>query len=104
MAKKSNITTAIENKSRVGGNNCEGVLGSNELVGVFAEFWKGNAGALHVIGANELVDYCSLNDDLDSRQIQAFKQGLAAFPSFFEACFAEKYQKELTAQNDTTKI
>lgn len=101
---KSNITTAIENKGRVGSNTCEGVLGSNELVGIFAEFWKGNAGAFHVIGANELVDYCSINEDFTAAEVRAFKQGLAAFPSFFEACFVEKYQKELTQQNDNTKI
>lgn len=62
---------------------CFGVLGSENQLGRAATLWKNYKDLFTLISTAELVEFCTEDKiDYDTREIKAFKAGLAAIPSF----------------------
>lgn len=85
---KESVKKLIDNKG-VDTTECLKVVGSLENLYAIANFWETQAASMQLIGINELLEYTNTNK-FNSEQLDAFKIGLAALPSFFQDCLEEK--------------
>lgn len=72
--------------------DCERILGDLTKVGDFGYFWKSQAPDIQMITVLKLMEYES-STQFTKKEVEAFKLGLAAIPSFLEACFQESEQR-----------
>ena len=81
------IAKLVQNQGKTE-HECLGVLGDLNGLYAIAQIWETYPDLLNIIGIHELMEWTS--KDFDSKELAAFKEGLAAFPKFFEKCFNEK--------------
>lgn len=89
---KEVVRKLISNKGEPS-TECVKILGTLEALYSISDFWEHNAGEIHLIATNELLEY-SDKEEFDSNQLKAYKIGLAAIPLFFQKCFEEKQEIE----------
>jgi DNA primase len=70
------------------GTECSKVLGSEGRVNQLASHWKA-ANLYELIAAHELLEYIQKRS-FNKEEIEAFKKGLAAIPSFLSQCHLER--------------
>lgn len=72
------------------------VLGSEMKVSEIARFYEKNLSTLDTITASLIIDYL-LKNEVDSKQAEAFKDGVLQFANFFQQC---KIEMELRNSED----
>ena len=89
------INQLIKNKGK-SGKECESILGDLNGLNAIAGIWDKYPDLLHIIGVNELIKWTG-EHKFNDEQLAAFQEGLAAFPEFFQKCYAEmkENQKEI---------
>ena len=70
-------------------NPCQSVVGDENGVNVFAELWTNYPDLIHIIGIHSLIEWTT-DREFDSKEMEAFKAGLAMFPEFMEKCYEER--------------
>ena len=88
------INQLVKNQGQEG-KECESILGDLNGLHAIANIWDKYPDLIHIVGVNELIKW--QQNEFDSKELAAFKAGLAAFPEFFEKCFKEvvENKKEL---------
>ncbi len=86
------VKKLIDNRG-VNSTECQKVLGSLEELYAIADFWERQAGGVHLIATNELIEYTE-NETFDNKELIAFKKGLARLPLFFQECWEERQKIE----------
>ena len=71
---------------------CLEVVGDLNKVYAFANFWDEHADLLHIIAVDEFITWTE--GEFNAEEKQAFEEGLAKFPQFFEKCFQEMKRRE----------
>lgn len=75
---------------------CQKTLSSLTELNAFSQLWTRHADAVLMVAQLELLNYVQKNS-VSKKEIDAFKLGLAAFPSFMEK--AEKEAQALKLQD-----
>lgn len=73
---------------------CVKVLGNLTSLYTLADFWERNAGNMHLVGTNGVLEFVE-EEEFDSEQMDAFRKGLTVFPLFFQKCLEERQRMEL---------
>ena len=68
---------------------CEKILGDLEGLYLLADFWERQAGLVHLIATNELLEYID-NESFDNKELDAFRCGLSMIPLFLQKCLEER--------------
>lgn len=74
--------------------HCLAILGDTAEVNRFADFCREHSASIDIVGANLIVDYLLRSKDVDSKQAQAFKDGVFLFAQFFNMCKIERENRE----------
>ncbi len=64
------------------------VLGQKELILALSGVWEIHAQSFHILATHALLEF--VKNDVDAKEIAAFKTGLAAIPSLLNQCFEFK--------------
>lgn len=64
------------------------VLAHKELILALSGVWEIHAQSFHILATHALLDF--VKNDVDSKEIAAFKTGLAAIPSLLKQCYEFK--------------
>lgn len=86
------IDKYVKNQLKEGGE-CQKVLGDLKALYELSALWGEHADKFHMIGLSEQINWFA-GREFDSKELAAFKEGLAAIPLFLERCAAEVFAIE----------
>lgn len=76
------------------------VIGNLSALYAVADFWEREAGTIHLIATNELLEYTE-TELFNADQLEVYRKALAALPLFFQKCFEERQSIEASKMKAT---
>lgn len=87
-------------KPKLGRTECEGILGTNDAVARFSQFYERNADSLNIIGEYLMHDFI-MSNDVSSAEAKIYKKAIGKFGEFFIKCANEiAIQKQLLSKEN----